>query len=298
MMPPPGCKLGDTSPSPSRPGRKSTRELTRSPDPEHSFSDFTKLPAEIQQMIWAEHIKCLSCHHFKLARLDFSGTMPTRRQWMVELSESLRHKDPSAYCQWKAFLEVGDYGLIETYRRMTTHMQIQSITLQRGGQVLTHNPKARIDAPNDLVVLDFQRGLDIYDFTWFEHSMPSWMSTMNVQGIQRRLQHFRKVAINYKARHIKSTQGGPFLCFCSAPGMQCYKFKACPLELACFLDCFQNLEEFYFIVENPKKIQDTGFTVQYKGSLSSVHGCKSKLMLYCRESWPAELSSRPRDPIP
>lgn len=284
-MPPPDCKLGNVSPPPPpststlQPGRKSTCNTTSSPVPERSFPDFTKLPAEIQQMIWAEHIKRLSCHHFKLSRLPFFDTSTARGQWMVELSENLRNNDPSTYRQWRSFLEVGDYGLIETIRRMTTHMQIHRITLQRGGRVLDHNPRAYFDAPIDLVVLDFQRGLDNDAFTWFEHSMPNWLSTMNIQGIQRRLQYFRKVAINYKARHIKSTAGGPFQCFCSTRDMQCYKFRACPLELACFLDCFQSLEEFYFIVENHKKIQDTDFTVQYKSSLSSVHCCQSKLTL-------------------
>lgn len=254
-----------------KPRRGAARIAPSPPVPEPSagsFRFFTKLPAEIQQMIWAEHIKALSCHHFTLSRLLGPAAGSRAPRWTVELSEKPKKTNPSAYRQRQLFLEVNDHGLIDTLRRMAAPMD--RISLQRDSRV-------HIDGVNDLVILDFQRGVGDYAFTWWEHNSQG-VGSMNMKRIQRRLRRFRKVAVHYGARHSMSTAGGPFQCCCVTPPMlQCDKFKACPLELACFLDCFQNLEEFYFIVENNRNKATAGFTVQYKSSSFTAHCCLSKL---------------------
>jgi hypothetical protein len=107
-----------------------------------------------------------------------------------------------------------------------------------------------IDEHADLVILEFDRGENAQPHTWFEHTGNGDMSAFHVR---QATQHVRRLAVHYKRNHAPASARGPFQCWCQTQAMECNKFKACPMEQACFLDCFQDLEEFSLVVEVTSK---------------------------------------------
>lgn len=236
-------------------GADNTSQL---PVPATSFH-LNQLPTELQHMIWSEVLKRPSCHHFKLRKGD-DGSNPNH--WVIHLSEKRPMYDPSTYRHWKELHKLKNVSFGTAFRRCTT--QIQPITL-RSSKPPLYRATAAIDVPTDLIILDFDRGSTSTPFTWFEHATLGPFGTMNIRTVRSRLQHFRKVAIHWNDKQAPAAHGGPFQCYCApGPAAFCSQLKACPLELACFLDCFQNLEEFYLVVDVRLKKQRV-FAADYKG---------------------------------
>ncbi|KAL1866851.1 hypothetical protein Daus18300_006554 [Diaporthe australafricana] len=122
-------------------------------------------------------------------------------------------------------------------------VQFQTICVKNPG---FYQKAAAIDVATDLVIIEHERGETAPASGWFEHSTPR----MHLHSIRQRMSHFRRVAVHYKKSHTYASERGPFQCYCPAAAqLQCYQYKACPVEQACFLDCFENLEEFYYVVE-------------------------------------------------
>lgn len=229
------------------------------PVPATSFP-INRLPTELQHMIWFYVLKGPSCHHFKVVKREGNADP---NEWVVFISEKRSRDDASAYRRWKELHKIRSLSFETAFRRYTA--QIQRIPL-----LSTAPPKykatAAIDAPNDLVIFDFGRGSTSPLFAWFEHFGYGPQGAMKINIIRSRLQHFRKVAIRWSDKHADAANGGPFMCYC-APGAEaafCSEMKACPLELACFLDCFPNLEEFYIVPEVRLKAEKV-FASNYKG---------------------------------
>lgn len=225
---------------------------------------FTSFPAEIQQMIWGEAINGPSCHHFKLRKAKDASSP---RRWVVHIHEKTKLHDASAYRQWKKLFQVRDRAFIAAFRYYNPDSQIQPIALHKSNRVPACRLSAAINVPKDLVILDFDRGSSQKSFTWFEHMDPYPRSAMGMRYIQMRLQHFRKVAIHYKHHHANASLDGPFACYCPPGAPGCFSFKACPHELACFLDCFKNLEAFYFVLERQLKAHHD-FAAEFKSKPS------------------------------
>lgn len=130
---------------------------------------------------------------------------------------------------------------------------------------------AAIDTATDLVIIEFDRGTLSPALHWFEHST----GRMAVDDIRRDTRHLKRVAVHYKKSHKRTIGRDPFQCYCPAgTGMGCIDYKACPVEQACFLDCFANLEEFYYVVEVTKK-KEVAWKTEYKDYVRR-HGYKLK----------------------
>lgn len=230
---------------------------------------FTCFPAEIQQGIWIEAIKGPSCHHFNLRKAG--GASPQDR-WVVHVHEKPKNNDASAYRHWKSLFQVRDRAFLAAFHYHNSKSNIQPITLRRTIKKRpTYMTSAAIDVSEDLVILYLDHGpKKPATFTWFEHMDPHRRNTMDIRYIQMRLEPFRKVAIHYKDGFPNACRKGPFSCYCPDTALNCGQYKACPRELACFLDCFKNLEAFYFVVELKTKAQQT----------FAAH-IKSKSNVYC-----------------
>lgn len=106
---------------------------------------------------------------------------------------------------------------------------------------------AAIDVATDLVILEFNRGENARPSAWFEHT---GTGNMDIRVIRERTVQLRRVAVHWKKTHANSDKRGPFQCWCANPAtLNCTSYKACPVEQACFLDCFPSLEEFYYVIE-------------------------------------------------
>lgn len=128
---------------------------------------------------------------------------------------------------------------------------------------------AALDVATDLVIIELERGEGAASSAWFEHST----SRMQIDAIRHRMRHFKRVAVHYKKSHSDARDRGPFQCYCPAGSqLQCYNYKACPMEQACFLDCFPNLKEFYYVVE-AKNNNEKDWFVAYKGKYPFSSGC-------------------------
>lgn len=229
---------------------------------------FTHFPAEIQQMIWGEVIKGPSCHHFRIHK----GVDADCDRWIIHILEKATQYDTSAYRQWKTLFQVRDRAFLAAFSHYTSRSQIQPIAVRMpANKRHVYTASAAIDIPKDLVILDFERGIQHPGFTWFEHMSPYPRSPMDFTCIQKRLVHFRKVAIHYKHHFKNACKNGPFSCYCPSIGtgiFNCSHYKACPRELACFLDCFTNLEAFYFVVE-PRTKAHHRFTADFKSKAAA-----------------------------
>lgn len=257
---PAGQRGGDHGPSKSK-VKKPAPKPKPEPEPKTAVPatsfPLNKVPTEIQQLIWGQIIKTPACHTFKLARVD-DPAHPL--QWSVEMSAQNSNFDPSSYRQWKELHKMGNISYETAFRRFTE--KIKPIPLKSNSRSPTQAVKAAIDSPNDLVICEFNRSESALPFSWFEHV---GSNTMEIRPIRKRFRHITKVAVHYKHSHAFALDGGPFQCYCAPPvPLGCGSLRLCPYELACFLDCFKNLKEFYIIVE-PRWKSDKDFAAEYKG---------------------------------
>ncbi|KAK7739774.1 hypothetical protein SLS53_005744 [Cytospora paraplurivora] len=288
------------------------KEDSQLPDPKADLL-FACFPAEIQQQIWVEAVQKPACHSFKVVKSDY----PSSRKWEIHLHALWPRHDPSAYRWWKSLLHCepkngGDDKLknisFQTgFRHAMVNFQPICLRTKKHGYQLA----AAINVETDLVIIDFSRGATAQPFTWFEHSTTS----MDLNTIRHRMRHFKRVAIHYKASDSKAYKPGPFQCYCTSPSqLGCHRYKACCSELACFLDCFPELEEFYFVLEEPKGKAKT-WTDEYKKAIRANRYClaqpeelgggtfevshffdtKKEYIQHCPPRWLRSLGKNPAD---
>lgn len=217
-------------------------------------------PTEILQMIWGELISTPACHTFKVKMGNHpkEGTKWAVHLWPKEFS------DTSAYLRWKQLLSLKLISFQMAFRRFVKHLQPIELRLLGKNKLCTAT--AAIDAAQDLVILEMDRGKSL---PWFEHNTSNIYS-MDGQLIQERMRHFRRVAIHYKFGQRDCASEGAFLCLCHGVNQPHDDYNACPLTLACFLDLFQNLEQFYFVVD-AKLVWHKKFATQYHGRYIQYH---------------------------
>lgn len=226
------------------------------------------MPAEIQQMIWGYVIPTPACHTFKLIQDKEDGDLESK--WSIALwPYSPARKDTSAYLVWKDFLGIKNSGLHAAFKH--TLKPLKPIRLRvkpppgKYNRMLKPRKKiAAIDKEQDLVIIDFERSVQkYYIFTWFEHvGHPDGLDTEKARTV---LSPFHKVAILWGNTHClcgpmagnERVLPAPFYCYCHIGQPNPHHFyKACPIELSCFLDLFRNLEQFYIVVVPKGKVQE------------------------------------------
>lgn len=296
-------KIGGARRSTS-PNKDKNRVQKPTPKPSPRI-DFSKFPAEIQQMIWTEAIQKPACHTFKLV---FSQISRMNQTWEMDLHVHQINHDHSAYRQWKAMLWNGEYKLPDPsgittpwqldddaqyrhaiekssldqprkpmvlksqkavsklanasfqagFRRAMIDFQlIRAFTPNGGGW----REAAAIDVATDLTILEFERGVNAPALHWFEHST----GRLLIDTVRSRMKQLKRVAVQYKKSHKYAYSRGPFQCYCpSGSELDCSWYKACPVEQACFLDCFPDLKEFYYVVE-VTRIKELAWKRKYKG---------------------------------
>lgn len=288
-------KKGYASATPTSPG-KVTKSVEK---PKQEF--FSKFPTEIQQMIWSEALQKPACHTFKLVKLKQPLSV-TNGGYELDLQPLAVHHDHSAYRFWKSLLyvrqykvsEVSEDGKSELAEADREKLEIEKANLgnlnefiaQRSQQAFsklanqsfqagfrrsmiqfekvnlkTKAGKSRgaaIDAATDLVIFEFERGETAPPNAWFERA--------RIERVRAKLKPFKRVAVHYKKSHKLACCRGPFQCWCPAgpARMKCMQYKACPMEQACFLDCFTELEAFYYVVEVTKQTE-LAWLDEYRG---------------------------------
>lgn len=246
--------------------------------------EFSRFPAEIQHMIWIEAIQKPACHTFKFLKRTFSSMDQT---WDMFLSTHQSNLDNSAYRQWKSILYNGKYEeKVSLYfdpwkvnvSASDAFSKLANASFQTGFRramidfqplrILNPGPggfrnAAAIDAATDLTILEFERGVNAPALHWFEHST----GRLRINILRDHVKHLKRVAVHYKRSHKNSESRGPFQCYCpSGAPLDCGLYKACPMEQACFLDCFPDLKEFYYVVEVTKKNELT-WKAEYRGEI-------------------------------
>lgn len=253
--------------------------------------DFSRFPAEIQHMIWIEAIQKPACHTFKFVKRP--DRRATGQGWDMELHVHQDNLDTSAYRQWKTMLFNRQYKIpydiewrvnmkaqtassklanasFQTgFRRAMIDFQALEVYASYGGGRVE---KAAIDTATDLTILEFERGVNAPALHWFEHST----GLLRIKDLRDHVRHLKRVAVHYKKSHKDSTSRGPFQCYCpSGADLDCGLYKACPVEQACFLDSFPNLEEFYYVVEVTKK-KELEWKDDYRGQFSCFRLVESR----------------------
>lgn len=227
--------------------------------------NMNSMPAEVQQMIWAEVIRAPACHTFKVKK---GAVTEEGSRWSVHLCPGSAREDldSSAYHQWKSLLSLHNIGFQTAFRRFIKNIQPTPLRLPRCGNskykaINFYKTVAAINEEQDLVILEFERGQSL---PWFEHT--NHRHGMHWQLIQSRMSHFRQVAIHYKHGHMECSHGGAFACLCHTANQPHDCYKACPLTLASFLDLFPNLQQFYFVVEQ-RLAYHKKFAAAYRGNV-------------------------------
>lgn len=217
------------------------------------------MPAEVLELIWGEVINTPACHTFKMKSMEPPEHPKKVTKWAIDLWAK-DGSDPSAYLLWKKLLkDIRNIAFQMAFRRFVKHIQPIALT----GVTNRFNPctkMAAIDEAQDLVILETQRGQLL---PWIQH-INTRSTAVNRELIQERFRHFRRVAIHYKFGRLDWTGGAAFACSCEDAARRHGDYNACPLTLACFLDMFQNLEQFFFVVET-KLVWHKKFATEYRG---------------------------------
>lgn len=226
-----------------------------------------RLPAELQHMIWGYTFKRPACHTFRLDKrylddptVDELAVVP----WDIVLKPHRKNLDNSTWRLWKDLHSLRNISFEKAFRHVTS--DIRPIELQIDAE--TSRPAAAIDAATDLMIFEFKRGTECDHFAWYDHfpMLPQPVGErMEFYGIRQAFRQVKRVSIHYRAAHPSCSGVGPFLCTCPTPVMNCKAYSCCPFEVACFLDCFPDLEEFYVIVEQ-RLAAEKAFAAKYRRS--------------------------------
>lgn len=164
-------------------------------------------------------------------------------------------RDPDKYIarrSQEAYSKLANLSFQAGFRKSMINLQAVDLRNKRGDW-----RGAAVDIATDLVIFEFERGETARPNSWFERA--------GIERVRDKLKPFKRVAVHYKKAHVKADSRGPFQCWCPAgTGFKCKYFKACPMEQACFLDCFTELEAFYYVVDATSKLESNWFDA-YRG---------------------------------
>lgn len=240
---------------------KSTKKRTKAASPPptavpEKVFPIGKLPAELQHMIWGFVFERPACHTFKLLK----RSPPTLLGfWDVAVKPYSRNLDNSTWKLWKSLHSLKNISFETAFRRYTTDLRPIELELDKG----IVRPAAAMDVATDLVIFELARTPGEADgFNWYEHA-----DILALDGVRQKFRSIKRVAIHYRNNRKSCLNLCAFCCTCQAPRvLSCEKFSLCPFEVACFLDCFPDLEEFYVIVEpsKAKKTREKAFAAKYR----------------------------------
>lgn len=218
-----------------------------------------RLPAELQHMIWGFVFKRPACHTFRLHKRSSPQLLPILLTiWDVVVKPQCRNRDYSTWNLWKRLHSLKNISFEKAFRHYTT--DLRPIELQVSPDLV--RPAAAMDVATDLIIFELTRSPgEIDGFNWYEHA-----DLLALDLVRQKFRNIKRVAIHYRAAGKSCLSPCAFWCTCQTPRiLSCEEFTSCPFEVACFLDCFPDLEEFYVIVE-PKKVAEQAFAVKYRCS--------------------------------
>lgn len=164
-------------------------------------------------------------------------------------------RDPDKYIarrSQEAFSKLANLSFQAGFRKSMINLEVVNLRNKRGDW-----RGAAVDTATDLVIFDFERGETAPPNSWFERT--------GIERVRDKLKPFKRVAVPYKKIHARANSRGPFQCWCPAGSpFNCKYYKVCPMEQACFLDCFTELEAFYYVVDATSKVE-SGWLAEYKG---------------------------------
>lgn len=223
------------------------------------------LPPEIQLMIWSFTFPQPACHTFKLQKqVELNPHTNAIRSWDVIVKPPQWNHDNSMWRHWKKLHSLRNYCFEEVIRAHTTDLLPVDLVLSSGETLSA----AAMDVATDLVIFEFDRtkGSKEVEFCWFEH-----VDLMRLMEIRSKFSNIKKVAIHYKHAHVNCMRPCPFACGCPYPRvLGCDQLSCCPHEVACFLDCFPDLEQFYIITEQ-RLAAEKLFATKYRSMCSTPY---------------------------
>lgn len=179
---------------------------------------------------------------------------------LIEEMHPKRPDKPMVLKSQEAVSKLANVSFQAGFRRAMIDFQLINVWTPHGGG---WREAAAIDVATDLTILDFERGVNAPALHWFEHST----GRLQIDNVRNNCRQLKRVAVHYKKTHKNATCRGPFQCYCSGPlgsDLNCHWYKACPVEQACFLDCFPELKEFYYVVE-VTKTKELTWKRKYRG---------------------------------
>lgn len=176
--------------------------------------------------------------------------------WDLVIKPQRKNSDHSTYHLWKRLHSLKNISFETAFRYYTNN--IRPIELELGSGIV--RPAAAMDAATDLIIFDFHRGIGEVAFDWHEHG-----DLLDILSVRDKFRGIKKVAIHYKDTHPSCEELCPFMCLCPTGVLGCRKLSHCPFEVACFLDIFPDLEEFYVVVEQ-RLAAEKRFAAAYRRS--------------------------------
>jgi hypothetical protein len=188
---------------------------------------------------------------------------PDREKFNIEKVNQLNKYKPMVKKSHEAFSKLANISFDAGFQK--SMVQFEPVMVDRC-------EVAAMDVATDLVILEFDRGENARPNAWFEHGGGG---ELDIRATRIYTTQLKRVAVHYKKSHALASNRGPFQCWCPLPsGLQCEKYKACPMEQACFLDSFEEMEEFYYVVEVTKK-KERAWLDEYKGKSNSPRPIES-----------------------
>ena len=201
---------------------------------------FSKLPAELQVMIFHEALRKPQVHFIKATREQNSGEPnPT---WTVALMPRDKSGDTSGF---RLFDNIEDIALsfpvaAEVMRKNI--LEPHSLPLLRDGSW-------SIDAATDLVVIEFDADKSGKLRFWHPHNQ-GFESTPDAGDIRQQLEGIRRVAFVYGGEHQPDAQASESMFPCPNHNRRKHDgWQFCPEELLGFIYQLSHVEAIYFILK-------------------------------------------------
>ncbi len=219
------------------------------------FPQFALFPNEVKAAIALQALDMPGVHFFEIRKLlRWSDSAA----WSISILAT--NDSRSSYKRIKELMfKVGCMELAYPIK-LYIHKNYTKVNLPRSF--------AAIDSEQDLVVLRFSEKTSIVTGHWTVEWRTRHSSRCSIQRIRNKFKPFKKVAIYHNALCAPCAPWSPnraTSCICTdTPDHMLHAM--CPEEVAQFLDCFDNLEKFYFLLM-PRTREQRASASAYKSTL-------------------------------
>ncbi|KAJ4398225.1 hypothetical protein N0V85_006340 [Neurospora sp. IMI 360204] len=222
---------------------------------------FSRLPAEIQIMIFHEALRKPQIHFVKVTQDQSPRFMDNDRLWSVILKPRDKSADTSGYRLFDNIQDVALFSPIAAEVIRKNILKLHRLPISKNGSWM-------IDAATDLVVLEFDPDKSGSRVRLWHPRNRGYYSNLDVTAIRQQLEGIRKVAVVYGENQQPDAGSSESLFKCLHHHQRKHSSrKFCPEELLGLIYQLSHIEAVYFILKHRVNVKAV---IDYAASYFSV----------------------------